>query len=185
MWPLLLRIVGPTLWFLAGSKPSNVLPCKFQVDFISLVRSRAQRFCDFMISFPASLSPRCLSLLAAGPKWAGRKRRHGPEPPLKPQPLVQEGLLVGTPLSRSLAGEREGCGNALLSHFLTPPRPNSLPMNTRLTCTKKKNPSSPGISRFWFCLCSGPPYSLISPFISSFFYTFRLSVLYTCLLCLH
>lgn len=92
---------------------------KLHVDFISFARTRAHSLCDFVISFPALLSLRPLSLSGSGAK-VGRQseRRHGPEPPLEPQPLLKKrGCRWATTLSRSLAGEREGCGNSLLSHF--------------------------------------------------------------------
>lgn len=47
----------------------------------------------------------------------GREReRHGPEPPLKPQPLFKWGCFAGTLLSFSRAGIREGCENGLISN---------------------------------------------------------------------
>lgn len=74
--------------------------------------------CDFMISFPASLSPHCFSLLAAGQKWAGREEGMAQKLLSSPSPCSSGVARWYTTQPFScLAGEREGCGNAFLSHF--------------------------------------------------------------------
>lgn len=109
-----------------------------------------------MISFPAFLSSCCLSLLAAGQKWAGRKE--GMAQKLLSSPSPCSSGVAGTLLSLSLVlqtKERDvEMHSCLISNppFFSPPWPNSLRVNTSLTCTKN---SPPGISHFWFCFCLG------------------------------
>lgn len=109
-----------------------------------------------MISFPVSLSPRCLSFLARGQKWAGREEGMAQKLLSSPSPCSSGVSCWDTtqPFPR-LAGERKGCGCILVSFrdpmffFLFPPWPPFV----SLTCTKKKIP--PGISDFWFCFYLG------------------------------
>lgn len=100
----------------------------------------------FLLCFLCALSPS----LAAVPKWAGRQRRHGPEPPLKPQPqplLKNRGCWWATALSSallSLAKERDveihccrisnACHGLILCRWIL-----AWPV-------LKQNPSTPGIS---------------------------------------
>lgn len=76
------------------------------------------QFCDFMITFPVSLFPCCLSFLAAGQKWAGREEGMAQKLLSSPSPC-SSGVArwyTAQPFPR-LAGETEGCGKAFLSPF--------------------------------------------------------------------
>lgn len=146
-----------------------------------------------MISFPASLSPRRLSPLGSRAKVGRERGGHGPETALKPQPLFKWGCsLVHYSAFPSSYRLKRGMWKCILVSFLTrlfffspPPWPNSLRVNTRLTCTKK----TPGISHFWLCfgldipLCTQVSlYSFL--FTLSHFLLLSPSTLYTCLLLL-
>lgn len=109
-------------------------------------------FC-LSFSFLLSLAPGSGSEVGRQTERGG----HGPETAREPQPLFEWGFSLGTVLSLSLvlqAKERDvemhSCLISSPSFFLVllPPWPNSLWVNTSVTCSLK---SPPGISHFWFC----------------------------------
>lgn len=107
-----------------GRNPPNASPLANSLWISQLfARARAHSLCDFVISFPALLSLRPLSLFGSRAKMGRQREKARPRTSSRaPAPAEEQGLLVGNAaqLSPSLAGEREGCGNSLLSRFLTP-----------------------------------------------------------------
>lgn len=97
-----------------GRNPQMLLLLQTPCGFHSFLRGHKRTpsvtlWSLFLLCFLCALSPS----LAAVPKWAGRERRHGPEPPLKPRPqplLKNRGCWWATLLSSallSLAKERD------------------------------------------------------------------------------
>lgn len=83
----LLHYVDSVIW--SQSQPQSE-PMQIPGGFHILSMSVWARFCDFMISFPASLSLRSLPL-GSRAKVGRERERHGPETPLKSQPLFKWG----------------------------------------------------------------------------------------------
>lgn len=170
--------------------------CIFCKNFVPLVGACKQHFVTswFLFCLPFSL----LSFpLGSAAKVGREERRAWPRNCSQAPAPVRVGLLAGTLLSLSLvlqAKERDvemhSCLFSNPPFFLSPPPwPNSLRVNSSLTCTKKLNSR---YFRFLILLLFGPWYSslYLSLPLLIFCCTFtRLllspSTLYTCLLCLH
>lgn len=129
-------------------------------------RTVEAKLCEFMISFPATLSPCRLSLLAAGWKWAGREEGMAQKLLPKPQPLFEWGCVLVhysafSPVFQAKKRDVE-MHSCLLSYppffFSSPLWPCCLRVNTSLILTKTS-----GISHFWFCLCLGLDIPLCAP----------------------
>lgn len=143
VWP----VINPDLTF----PQTQSLACLFRADSISNA-SIISWLHDFFPCLPFLSC--CLSLLAAGQKWAGsqweRERErgrggHGPETALKPQPLFEWGFLLGTALSLSLVLQAKERDVEMHSCFISNPPFSffcvcrhhglTLRVNTSVTCS--------------------------------------------------